>query len=58
MSRFAIVFLSILLKSGATATVKPKGKKIFHHENILEFQGSQFIIVGGLSINHQTYLRF
>ena len=56
MSKFAIVFLSILLKFGATATVTPKGKKIFHHENILEFQSSQ--LVGGLSINHQTYLRF
>ena len=55
MSKFTIVFLSILLKLGARVTVKPKGKKIFHHENILEFQG---IIVGGLSINHQTYLRF
>ena len=56
MSKFTIVFLSILLKLGARVTVKPKGKKIFHHENILEFQGSQ--LVGGLSINHQTYLRF
>ena len=38
MSRFPIVFLSILLKFGAAATVNLEGKKIFHHENILECQ--------------------
>ena len=50
MSKFTIVSLSILLKFGATATIKPKGKKIFHRENILECQSSK--LVGGLSINH------